>query len=121
MVPFSSFRLTGQIPASIGLLNDLLRLDLNENRLTGTLPTQLGFLQNLEFFNVGFNPSIEGPVPAEYSNLMNLRAFYIVGTAVNGVVPNSICSTNAFIEISCSDTIECTCCVCFDQDEEEEG
>ena len=112
------FGFTGPIPASIGLLGDLLRLDLNENRLTGTLPSQIGFLQNLQLFNVGFNPSLAGTIPTEYGNLDNLKAFYIIGTGINGVVPGAMCSSDPFIQIDCSDQIACSCCACSEGEEE---
>jgi Leucine-rich repeat (LRR) protein len=110
--PFFGFR--GPIPTSIGLLENLLRLDLNENRLTGELPASLGYLNNLQLLNVGVNPSLEGGVPPDFENLANLKAFYITGTGIIGAIPGALCNTNAFIEVDCSDAIQCDCCECYE-------
>jgi hypothetical protein len=76
-------RLTGQIPASIGLLSNLKHLSLAENSFSGTLPPELNDLTNLEILsiqreggtddaNIGIDQGkidnlgagIRGPVPA---------------------------------------------------------
>jgi Leucine-rich repeat (LRR) protein len=108
------FGFQGQIPASIGDLKNLVRLDLYENRLTGTLPKEIGSVGSLEIYDVAFNTGIEGFVPEEYENLVNLQEFYITGTSVNGTIPDAFCTFEAFIEVDCGVDvdIQCSCCTC---------
>ncbi|KAJ1277941.1 hypothetical protein BS78_04G041100 [Paspalum vaginatum] len=55
-------KLNGDIPQSICNLTNLMALDLSSNHLTGAIPAALNNLNFLSEFNVSFN-DLEGPVP----------------------------------------------------------
>ncbi|KFK23530.1 hypothetical protein AALP_AAs73006U000200 [Arabis alpina] len=53
---------TGHIPQSLTNLTNLQSLDLSQNRLSGEIPPQLGKLTFLERMNFSYN-RLEGPIP----------------------------------------------------------
>ena len=61
--------LTGTIPAQLGELVSLDRLDLDENQLTGSIPAELGKLEELRLEH----NDLSGPVPWQLGNLENLE------------------------------------------------
>lgn len=111
--PFFGF--TGQIPASVGFLDNLVRFDIYENLLNGTLPSEFGFLDNLAILDVALNPDLGGSVPTEFENLNSLRELYIFGTNIEGEVPQGLCEKDLYIETGCGEDapeISCDCCTC---------
>ena len=61
----------GEIPTSIGQLNNLEVLELSFNKLYGTLPAELGNLQNLKLLAFNGN-GLNGSIPSTLGNLSNL-------------------------------------------------
>ena len=57
-------QLEGQIPAELGQLAALTRLDLNNNQLSGPIPAELGQLAALTILYLHHN-QLSGPSPAE--------------------------------------------------------
>ncbi|CAA0395132.1 unnamed protein product [Arabidopsis thaliana] len=53
---------TGHIPPSLSNLSNLQSLDLSQNRLSGSIPPELGKLTFLEWMNFSHN-RLEGPIP----------------------------------------------------------
>ncbi|AEE83340.1 receptor like protein 48 [Arabidopsis thaliana] len=53
---------TGHIPPSLSNLSNLQSLDLSQNRLSGSIPPELGKLTFLEWMNFSYN-RLEGPIP----------------------------------------------------------
>ncbi|XP_020874093.1 receptor like protein 30-like [Arabidopsis lyrata subsp. lyrata] len=53
---------TGHIPPSLSNLSNLESLDLSQNRLFGSIPPELGKLTFLERMNFSYN-MLEGPIP----------------------------------------------------------
>mmetsp|Transcript_2917 Transcript_2917/g.6491 ORF Transcript_2917/g.6491 Transcript_2917/m.6491 type:complete len:142 (+) Transcript_2917:122-547(+) len=81
----------GTIPTEVGLLTNLVNLNLRENSpLGGTIPSELGDLSRLEFLNLSTN-KLSGSMPSELGRLTNLRFFFFEGNDLSGVIPNEIC------------------------------
>jgi Leucine-rich repeat (LRR) protein len=112
----TAFGFSGQIPQTVGFLDSLVRFEVSENRLTGTLPTAMGFLANLQILDVSQNPTLGGPVPSDYQNLVALQEFVISGTSISGEIPAEVCQNDLYLEVSCggADAVSCSCCVCDD-------
>ncbi|KAG2239246.1 hypothetical protein Bca52824_090106 [Brassica carinata] len=58
----SNNTLTGGIPPSLSNLTNLQSLDLSRNRLSGQIPPELGKLTFLSWMNFSYN-KLEGPIP----------------------------------------------------------
>ena len=110
----TTFGFSGPIPPTVGFLDRLIRFELSANLLTGTLPSTLGFLDNLQILDVSQNPSLGGPVPSDFQNLVALKEFLITGTSITGEIPAGLCLADLYLEITCGgeDAVSCSCCVC---------
>ena len=69
--------------------NKVTGINLLFNNLKGTLPASLGQLKNLKKLELSFNP-ISGKIPSELGNLNQLEVLAINGTALSGNIPNSL-------------------------------
>ena len=65
-------RFSGHIPAALGNLTNLQNLDLGGNGLTGPVPAALGNLTSLHWLNLGRN-RLTGPLPAVLGRLTGLN------------------------------------------------
>ena len=86
-VLLSNNGLSGTIPAAIGDLDKLERLDLSSNALTGTVPSELELLTNIEELRLNVSRALTGPLPSGLSNLSNLATVWISDT--------ELCAPNA--------------------------
>jgi hypothetical protein len=68
----------GKIPPELGQLKNLEYLNLYGNSLSGEIPPELGQLENLEFLNLGLNP-LEGSIPSELGDLTELKMLILGG------------------------------------------
>ena len=80
--------LPGEIPEELGYLKRLKILDLKENQLTGTIPAALGYLTNLELLSLGHNTELTGPIPEELLNLTKLKVLSLRSSALTGKIPS---------------------------------
>ncbi len=94
--------LTGEIPAELGSLSNLKRLQLSGNQLTGVIPAELGSLSNLEELNLDWN-RLTGVIPAELGSLSNLKELSLFGNGLTGVIPAELGSLSNLKELSLSD------------------
>ena len=78
--------LSGTIPAELGGLTHLRRLDLAVNELSGTIPSELGNLVNLETLNLN-NNELSGAIPAELGGLANLETLDLDTNELSGAIP----------------------------------
>ena len=78
--------LTGTIPAGLGDLDGLTRLELDGNQLTGTIPAALGNLGNLRYLYLD-NNRLTGQIPSQIGNLAELRVLYLGNNQLEGPLP----------------------------------
>ncbi|TYG51950.1 hypothetical protein ES288_D10G302400v1 [Gossypium darwinii] len=88
--------LRGGIPPSFGNLSSLEVLDLRTNALSGVIPGDIGRLTNLSYLSVGEN-AISGIIPVGMFNLSNIRIFNIGGNNIQGTLPSNLVITMPFI------------------------
>ena len=102
--------LTGYIPASIGDLTDLQKLDLSGNNLSGdvpsltpsqsstsyapaaggnSIPATIGNLVNLKWLSLGGN-KLTGNIPTTIGNLTKLEYMSFSGNQLDGTIPSAI-------------------------------
>jgi Leucine-rich repeat (LRR) protein len=99
----------GSIPAEIGLLYNLKKLDLRGNYLTGTVPNSIGginaysaddgreeedFVLNgsLEYLDLSANMLV-GPVPDALGSLTHLESLFLHSNRIHGgKIPSSLCT-----------------------------
>ncbi len=93
--------LTGSIPAAVGRLGFLRRLDfgsrwdetsqqsIDDNALTGPIPAELGSLANLETLDLSDN-ELTGPIPVELGRLVNLEGLRLGWNDLTGPIPSEL-------------------------------
>jgi Leucine-rich repeat (LRR) protein len=113
-------------------------LVLSNNELNGTLPTELGLLDSLQKLDLSFN-GFTGSIPTELGNLnISSCQILLLGNNFSGRVPESLCpwycnskqcssqhvsnifgsmdapcNTTAWLEVDCSQALDCTSCPCL--------
>ena len=78
--------LSGEIPAELGNLANLLELLLFDNGLSGEIPVELGNLANLLTLELDGN-ELTGEIPPELGNLVNLKRLYLSRNELTGGIP----------------------------------
>ena len=82
-------RLDGTIPAGLGSLSALERLNLAGNDLTGSIPSALGSLTNLTDLLLS-NNQLTGSIPPELGNLTDLEILDLSTNALTGGIPTQL-------------------------------
>ena len=78
--------LNGTIPAALGALDHLQRLDLSKNAFAGPIPPELGNLVYLQHLDLAGN-LLADPIPPELGNLRNLQQLYVANNRLTGCIP----------------------------------
>ena len=78
--------LSGEIPAWLGSLSSLKRLNLSYNSLSGKIPAELGSLSNLRELYLSSN-ELSGEIPAWLGSLSNLVALELDNNELSGEIP----------------------------------
>lgn len=78
--------LSGEIPAELGELTELLVLNLNGNELTGEIPREFANLRSLQGLSLS-NNALTGEIPKELTGLSNLRQLGLNGNSLTGELP----------------------------------
>ena len=86
---FQGNQLSGSIPGSLGNLSNLEQLRLYDNQLSGSVPTWLGNLSNLQWLNLRTN-GFTGGIPAELGRLSNLIYLNLRSNDLTGPVPTEL-------------------------------
>ncbi len=79
----------GALPASLGQLKSLKRLELSFNPISGNIPAELGNLENLEVLALN-GTEIHGNIPAELGNLSHLKQLHLSSNKLSGNIPESL-------------------------------
>ena len=81
--------LTGEIPAQLGNLSNLVTLRLSANQLTGEIPKELENLMNLEDLSLGSN-QLTGEIPKELGSLTNLVQLSLGSNQLDSEIPKEL-------------------------------
>lgn len=81
--------LSGTIPAEIGLLSNLIDLDLGESGLRGRLPESLFQLTNLQSLRLQTN-RLSGTLSESFSRLSKLESLFLGDNALHGPFPSGL-------------------------------
>jgi hypothetical protein len=76
--------LEGEIPECIGVLEQLVEIDVRINRIKGRIPQSLCGLQELQGLYL-FENFLEGPIPEGLCRLPNLKGIYLLNNCLEGV------------------------------------
>jgi hypothetical protein len=69
-------------------------LDLGSNQLTGEIPAEIGKLTNLIYLMLSSN-ELSGSIPPEIGNLANLQGLNLHSNQLSGLIPDEICNQGA--------------------------
>ncbi|KAL4654911.1 hypothetical protein ACB092_01G414000 [Castanea dentata] len=79
---------SSKLPASIGNLGSLTKIDMRRCNFSGFLPTSLGNLTRLNFLHLSFN-TFQGHIPSSLGNLMHLKILDLSYNTFKGDIPSS--------------------------------
>ena len=102
MLRLTDVGLDGTIPASLGELSQLRRIDLDENDLTGEIPAEFGNLSNLTLLYL-FDNQLSGEIPEELGNLNRLQVLYLEDNQLTGEIPEQLGSMTALRQLILGD------------------
>ncbi|KAJ3296041.1 hypothetical protein HDU79_007664 [Rhizoclosmatium sp. JEL0117] len=89
LIAWSKRHLRGAIPQPLGLLTNLVHLDLSCNSLRYSIPPELGNCTRMETLNLGAN-ELTGEIPYQIGALASLKTLNISGNHLRGCIPWSI-------------------------------
>ncbi|XP_030550810.1 LRR receptor-like serine/threonine-protein kinase GSO1 [Rhodamnia argentea] len=81
--------LTGSVPAELGKCRSLALLNLAQNKLTGPLPPELGNLSSVQVMKLQLN-KIDGSIPGQITQLASLAQLNISWNLLSGSIPSSL-------------------------------
>jgi hypothetical protein len=81
--------LDGTLPASLGKLQSLKKLELSFNQISGAIPAELGNLSHLEVLALN-GDQLEGNIPETLGNLYNLKQLHLSSNKLSGNVPKNL-------------------------------
>ena len=76
---------SGELPEELFGLQQLTRLNLEENKFTSTISDGIGRLSNLQVLSM-YDNSFDGSLPATMGNLTNLRELYLQFNFLSGPI-----------------------------------
>ena len=82
-------QLTGGVPSELGSLSLLTHLSLRGNRLDGTIPVALGRLGRLSWLDLARN-QLAGEIPAELGSLSSLTYLFLNDNRLDGTIPAAL-------------------------------
>ncbi|XP_059630417.1 probable LRR receptor-like serine/threonine-protein kinase At3g47570 [Cornus florida] len=85
-IDLSMNQFTGNIPSTIGGLQDLTSLSLENNRLQGPIPDVFQSMVGLEFLDLSHN-NLSGVIPRSLETLWQLKYFNVSFNRLSGEIP----------------------------------
>ena len=82
-------KVSGKIPATIGLLTGLSMVDLSDNSLSGKIPLEMYNLTNLEVLNIYWN-HLSGSIESNIGQLIKLSSLNLVSNTLSGKIPSTV-------------------------------
>ena len=82
--------LTGNLPSSLALFQELVDFKVDTNKLVGTIPIELGNLGNLTTLSLAHN-GFTGSLPSELGKLRKLEDLIVSFNSLTGIIPLEIC------------------------------
>lgn len=86
--------LSGPLPATVGQLQNLTQLTAAANRFTGTIPSSLSKLERLQWLLLN-NNQLTGQVPGELFTLAQLQLLSLQGNLLHGPLPTEAAATQS--------------------------
>jgi Leucine-rich repeat (LRR) protein len=102
LVNLADNQLVGVLPREFGNLTRLQVMRLEKNNLSGEIPTEITNLRTLQIMNISFN-SLSGSIPSSISYLINLRNLDLRGNNLTGSLPISIRNLDNILELQLAD------------------
>ncbi|KAL4271693.1 hypothetical protein GQ457_13G004510 [Hibiscus cannabinus] len=94
-------KLTGTIPVSIGGLEELQSLFLQNNRLEGSIPSELCHLTSLAYLDLTSN-KLSGTISACLGNLVSLRNLFLGSNMFSSSIPSTLTRLNDLLILDLS-------------------
>uniref|UniRef100_A0ACD6A9U1 Uncharacterized protein n=1 Tax=Avena sativa TaxID=4498 RepID=A0ACD6A9U1_AVESA len=92
---------TEPIPESIGMLENLVRLDLSGNHMLGKIPAQMGMLRSLQLLRLQSN-KFSGSIPGNFGNLSLLEYIDFSNNKLSMEIPTGLFHLDKLIELNLS-------------------
>ncbi|PPD79039.1 hypothetical protein GOBAR_DD24044 [Gossypium barbadense] len=86
-------KLIGQIPTTVGGLEEWQSLSLEDNKLEGSIPPELCHLNKLAFLFLT-NNKLSGPIPACFGDLTSLRQLFLDSNMFSSSIPSTLTKLN---------------------------
>ncbi|XP_050261005.1 receptor-like protein 7 [Quercus robur] len=83
---FSHTSFSGKLPASIGNLSSLNKIDLYQCNFSGFIPSSLGSLMHLNYLDLSCN-TFKGDIPSSIGNLIQLSYVHLAQNELTGPIP----------------------------------
>ena len=80
---------SGTLPATLGQLKGLRKLELSFNPISGSLPESIGQLQHLEILALN-GTELSGTIPSTLGNLSHLKQLHLSSNKLSGTIPESL-------------------------------
>ncbi|GAU46561.1 hypothetical protein TSUD_190860 [Trifolium subterraneum] len=94
-------QITGNIPAGLGNLVNLIGLDLEFNLLTGSIPTSFGNFEKIQSLTLNVN-KLSGKIPSSLGNLSQVFQLDLSNNMLEGNIPPNIgnCQMLQYLDLS---------------------
>ncbi|XP_057792811.1 receptor-like protein EIX1 [Salvia miltiorrhiza] len=93
--------LSGELPSTLRLCQEMELIDVGGNELTGEIPTWIGDLDNMAFLNLHGN-KLHGNIPPQICNLTHIRILDLSMNYLSGKIPDCF---NNFTTLAQKNTI----------------